>query len=87
MAEKGADIAPEASPTIPARESDEEATRSHPGVGNGEEAELAGTRRLFNRNPVTGEYDENIILSPQPTKSPYVGRESTHPTQSLPSPC
>ena len=32
--------------------------------------ELAGTRLLFHRDPVTGAYSENIILSPEPTRSP-----------------
>jgi hypothetical protein len=38
--------------------------------GGAEEEELAGTRRLFNRDPVTGVFDEHIVLSPIPTKSP-----------------
>lgn len=70
MATKGPDIAPEDTAARLATESDEEAKIASPGLGNGEEEELAGTRRLFNRNPVTGAYDENVILSPQPTKSP-----------------
>jgi hypothetical protein len=37
--------------------------------------ELAGTRLLFHRDPVTGKYSENVILSPTPTSSPN-GRSS-----------
>lgn len=34
------------------------------------EEELAGTLLLFHCDPVTGKFNENIILSPKPTYSP-----------------
>jgi MFS family permease len=37
----------------------------HPGV-----EELAGTRLLFYRDETTGKFNENVILSPEPTNSP-----------------
>ncbi len=61
---------PKEAPTRITNERDDETKAAGVQGHEVEEDELAGTRLLFRRDLVTGQYDENIILSPTPTKSP-----------------